>query len=429
MKRCIKAFFLAVLLVLFPLSSVWGGDGTFIWNIAEYLNRVYGGVDPNAGLTVFPVLNIPMGGSSQSMGGAFAAVSNDISFLEFNPAGSSMLQNTELAFFHNNWVSDVNMEGIAYTTRFGNLGIAGGVKLLYMPFTEYNLFGERVSGGNYSEGVATLNASYNFFSGYYFPGVSFGMNLKGAYRLMPDFTDYEDSIIIGSGRANSAVMVMADIGALTRFDFFKRYASREKNASAALVIRNIGPTSLGHPLPTAINAAISYKPIRPLTLALDFTQPINLQNFSESERLYLAFGVSANVTNFLTMQGGFMLKSGSNRLTIGSSINLNRIALDVNYTLDMLTQSQTIQPLNRISLGVRLDLGDRGRRELSDRVDELYFLGLEAFSRGNLGDARSCWEEALRLNPRFEPARESLVMLTEREDLIQRVEDLYRFGF
>jgi tetratricopeptide (TPR) repeat protein len=363
------------------------------------------------------------------MAGAFSAVSSDISFLEFNPAGSSMLQNTELAFFHNNWISDVNMEGIAYTTRFGNLGLAGGMKWLYMPFTEYNIYGERVSGGNYSEGVGILNASYNFFSGYHFSGVSFGMNLKGAFRLMPDFTDYEDNLIIGSGSDNSAMMLMADIGALTRFDLFKRYASRDNNASAALVIRNIGPPSMGHPLPTAINAAISYKPIRPLTLALDFTQPINLQNLSESERWYLAFGASANVTNFLTMHGGFMLKTGSNRLTIGSAINLNRIALDVNYTLDMLTQSQFIQPLNRISLGVRLDLGDRGRRELSDRVDELYFLGLEAFSRGNLVDARLCWEEALRLNPRFEPAIESLAMLEEREAILQRVEELYRFGF
>jgi cytochrome c-type biogenesis protein CcmH/NrfG len=59
----------------------------------------------------------------------------------------------------------------------------------------------------------------------------------------------------------------------------------------------------------------------------------------------------------------------------------------------------------------------------------LYFLGLEAFSRGNLADARLCWEEALRLNPRFEPARASLSMLEDREDIIQRVDDLGRLGF
>ena len=429
MKRSKKAVLLAVLLVLSPLSSVWAVDETVIWNIAEYLNRIYGGIDPNAGLTAFPILNIPMGGRSQSMAGAFSAVSDDISFLEFNPAASSMLENTEIAFFHNNWIADVNVEGVAYTTRFDNFGISGGLKLLHMAFTEYNVYGERVSGCYYSEGTAILNASYNFLSGYNFPGVSFGMNLKGAFRLMPDFTDYFDNIIIDSGMDNSAMMLMADIGMLSRFDFFKTYVSREKNASAAFVMRNIGPPSMDHPLPTVFSAAISYKPIRPLTLAFDFTQPINLINYSESERWYMAFGASANVTKFLSMSGGFMFKAGSSRFTIGSALNLNRMALDVNYTLDMLTQSQAIQPLNRISVGVRLDLGDRGRKELSNRIDDLYFLGLEAFTRGNLADARLCWEEVLRLNPRFEPVMESLAMLEEREALVERVEDLYRLGF
>jgi hypothetical protein len=244
---------------------------------------------------------------------------------------------------------------------------------------------------------------------------------------MPDYTDNYENIITGSGMSQSSVMGMVDIGLLTRFDLFKHFASRERNASAALVIRNLGPPSMGDPLPTALTAAISYKPIRPLTFAFDFTLPMNLMDFGLSERPYAAFGVCANVTNFLSMRTGFLYKAGSSRITIGSAIILDRIALDVNYTVDMLTHFR--QPLNRVSLGVRLDLGDRGRRQTSDMVDELYFLGLEAFSRGNFADARLCWEEALRLNPRFDPARESLVILDEREALTERVEDLYRFFY
>lgn len=426
MKFCKPAAVLAVCLMLFPCLSAPAADFQDTYgNIADYLNSIYG-IDDNAGLTAFPVLSIPMGGSSEGMATAFSAISDDISFLEFNPAGSSMLEKTELAFFHNNWIADTKIESIAYTTRFNNIGLAAGAKWLYLPFTEYNIYGDRVSNGYYSEGAAILNFSYNFFGRYYFDGVSIGVNLKGAFRAMPDYTDNYDTIIGGSGMSQSAVMGMADIGLLTKFNLLKTYAAREKNASAAVVVRNLGPPVLGEPLPTSVKAAISYKIIRPLVVALDFTLPLNLMDASLSEMPYGALGFSVDVTKFLSMRAGFLYKAGSSRLAVGSAVKLDKIALDVNYTLDLLTQ---LQPLNRVSLAVRLDLGDRGRRQLANRVEELYLLGHEAYSLGNIDDAIACWEEALRLDPGFDPAKEGLAMLEDREDLIQRIEDLFRLDF
>jgi hypothetical protein len=424
-------FFLTIVLIFSPFFSVFATDGQDTYgDIADYLNDIYG-IDDNSGLTAFPILNIPMGGRSEGMAGAFTALSDDISFLEFNPAGSSTLSKTELAFFHNNWIADSKIEGIAYATRFGNLGIAAGAKWLYMPFTEYNMYAERVSGGYYSEGVAILNASYNFLSGYYFSGLSLGMNLKGAFRIMPDYTDTTDqvmdgSVISGSGLSQSAVMAMADIGMLVRFNFLKGYNAREKNASVALVIRNLGPPVLDEPLPTVATAALSYRPFRPVTFAFDFSLPLNLTDFDLSEKPYGSVGLAVNVTNFLSMRTGLMVKPGSGRIALGSAVKLDKVALDLNYTMDFLTQ---LQPLNRISLGMRFDLGDGGRSELVGKIDELYFLGLEAYSQGNTADARLCWEEALRLNPRYEPAKEGLTMLEEREGINKRIEELYKLDF
>ncbi|MCL2196159.1 MAG: UPF0164 family protein [Treponema sp.] len=415
----------AVFLVFFSLSSPLSAADfqDDYGNIADYLDGIYNS-DGNTGLTSFPVLNIPMGGRSEGMAGAFSAISDDISFMDFNPAGSSMLNKSELALFHNNWIADTKIECAAYATRFGNFGFGAGIKWLYTPFTEYNYYGERVSNGYYTEGVAILNASYNFFSGYYFSGLSLGVNVKGAFRTMPDYTDDFSNVISGSGLSNSAAMIMADVGLLTRFNLFKSYVSRDRNASAAVVIRNLGPPALDEALPTVINAAISYKPIRPLVIALDFYLPVNLLDINLSESPYAALGISANITSFLSMRAGFMYKPGASRIVVGSAVNLNKISFDINYSLDLLTQ--LMQPLNRISLAVRLDLGDSGRGQLAERVDELYLIGLEAFSRGNIQDARKCWEEALRINPKYEPARESLSMLEEREKLRERIEDLYR---
>jgi hypothetical protein len=395
-------------------------------SIADYLNSIYG-PDENAGLTSFPVLNVPMGGRSEGMAGAFSAVADDISFIEYNPAGSSMLPHTELAFFHNNWIADTKVEGAVFASRIKDLGFGAGAKWLYTPFTEYNIYGDRVSKGYYSEAVAALNVSYNFLSGYYFSGISVGANLKGAFRFVPDYTDADDlgnntgSLIAGSGSSQSAAMVMADAGALVRFDLLKLYSAREQNTSVALVLRNLGPPAMGDPLPTVAVAALSYKPLRPLLISFDFLIPMNLQDISLSEKPYWAAGLSASVTNFLSMRAGLMGKAGNVRITIGSAVKLEKISMDINYTLDLLTQ---LQPLNRVSLGVRLNLGDGGRGAMAARVDDLYLAGLEAYARGDYAQARQFWEDALALNPKFDPAREGLNILIHSQSVQDKINEM-----
>jgi tetratricopeptide (TPR) repeat protein len=363
------------------------------------------------------------------MAGAFSAVADDSSFMEYNPAGSSMLSQAELAFFHNNWIADTKVEGAVFASRINNLGFGAGAKWLYTPFTEYNIYGDRVSKGYYSEAVATLNASYTVFSGYYFQGVSVGANLKGAFRFVPDYTDADDlgnntgTLIAGSGSSQSTAMVMGDIGVLTRFDFLKPYSAREPNTSVALVARNLGPPAMDDPLPTVITAALAYKPLRPLLISFDYSIPLNLQDVDLSEKNYWALGFSAAITNFLSMRTGLMAKAGNVRIAIGSAIKMEKIALDINYTLDLLTQ---MLPLNRVSLGVRFDLGDGGRGTLAARVDELYLTGLDSYSRGNFAEARQHWEDALALNPKFDPAREGLNILVHAQSVQDKIDEMQR---
>jgi len=99
--------------------------------------------DANTGLTAFPTLQIPMGGLYEGMGTAYTAVLNDSGFIEANPAGSSVIDYTELAVQHNNWIADANMEGVVYTIRYNDLGIGFGGKFLYVPFTGYNEWADR----------------------------------------------------------------------------------------------------------------------------------------------------------------------------------------------------------------------------------------------------------------------------------------------
>jgi len=403
-----------------PLAAAIDLNEDVYGSISDYLLEVYG-IDDNQGLTALPVLDVPMGGRSEGMGTAFTAVSDDVSFIEWNPAGSSMMARTELAFYHNNWIADTKVEGAVYTIRTGNLGLSAGGKWLYLPFTEYDQYGDRASKGYYSETVGILNASYNLFSGYYFTGLSLGANLKGAFRFVPDYSDDEGQLISGSGLDQSAFAPMVDLGLKTRFNLFKFYYSRERNASFAAVLRNFGPAVMDDPLPTVAVAGLAYRPLRPFLFSFDFSVPLNLSDPALSEDPYWALGFSATVTKFLSMQTGLMVKTGNFRFSIGSAVLMDTLSLDINYTLDLLTQ---LQPLNRISVAARFDFGDLGRADRADKVESLYLTGLEAYAQGELEEALKNWDAALKLDGSFDPAREGRAAILGLHALETRIGEI-----
>jgi tetratricopeptide (TPR) repeat protein len=432
MEKLKKPLFCAFFLLVFtyPGAPV-DFDPDDKGSLTDRLRDLYG-ADDNAGLTAFPVLNIPLGGKAEGMAGSFSAVADDVSFLEWNPAGSSMLSKTELAFFHHNWIADAKIEGAAFASRFGDLGFAAGGKWLYTPFTEYNLNGERASKGYYSEAVAILNGSFNFFPGYYFSGVSLGANLKGAFRLVSGFTDSGDqdrhagSPVSGSGREQSAVTAMADLGVLTRINLLKFYNSRERNLSLALVFRNLGPPAKEDPLPAVAVTGVSWKPLRSMLLSFDYSFPLNLTDFNLSKKPYWAAGLAVQASSFLSLRCGLLSGSGNTRIAVGSAVELKKLSLDLNYTLDLLTQ---LTPLNRVSLGIRFNLGDQGRADREAKAEALYLQGLEAYARGELEEARHYWEETLKTAPHFEPAAEGLSLIARSQALMERIDEMQSLDF
>jgi hypothetical protein len=362
--------------------------------IANQLN-----IDQNAGQTTMRSLLIPMGGLDESMGTAYSAVAKDSSYFESNPAAASLLDYTELSVFHNNWIADTKIEGAVYTIRYKNFGIGIGGKWLYVPFTATDDYGDQVGAGYYSESMLGLNMSYDFFPSFYFSGLSVGATGKMVYRSMPTVDDGSTSTA-----GNSALGYMVDLGLLSRFNFLKTYSSRTKNFSVALTLKNFGPPVYGDPLPTIASVGLAYSPIRPVTLSLEATQPIDLIDLSASEAFYASGGVLVQCTDFFSFQGGLLIESGNPRITIGSSFDIDLAKITVNYTLDLTTQ---LTPLNRISIQAAFSLGDLGRADIAKKVDTLYLNGLDAYSRGEVDSAISLWEEALGLDPSFDPARES----------------------
>lgn len=417
MKR-IRVLAVSLLAALAPVLSGAQALPSVYESIASLFD-----IDLNAGLTRMLITRIPMGGLAEGMGMAYTAVAADSSFLELNPSASAVQDFTELSLYHNNWIADTRIEGAVYTLRFGRTGFSLGGKWLYLPFTEYNDYGDRLSSGYYSEALLIGNASVHLFPGYYFYGIAVGANVKLAYQSFPDFADENGIVQAGSGFSQSALAVMADFGLLTKFNLLKYYASRKKNVSVGLALKNLGPPLQGDPLPTVATLGLAYSPLRPVTISSDVSVPINLVDFSKSENPYWSVGTQFVLTDFLSMQAGLQVKGANPRLSVGTAVDFNPLTLFVNYTLDLTTQ---LTSLNHLSVQARFRLGDMGRAAKAAKVDELYAAGLEAYARGEIERAVSYWTEVLALDSSFDPARDALRAAQSTLQLRQDVLDIRR---
>ena len=408
MKRFITA---VTLIILSAVSGIHASDFEDYYSTITAIEALTG--DLNTGTTVFPLLKIPSGGKAESMGTAQTAVPADASSVWYNPALSSRLDLTELSFLHNDWISNTNIESVNYSRRVEDLGFGAGAKFLYLPFTEYDEWGESIAKGYPMEAVVAANASYNLFRSYYFNGVSAGLSLKAGYRSIP----------VQFQADQSSLAIMADAGLFTSFNLLKFYDSRDKNFGIGVAFRNAGVETLGEPLPSMLSAGISYSPVRPVLIAVDFNLPVSFYTAYPAENWYLSGGFDAALTDFFSFQGGFNWMGGNPRISLGSTIDTEQVAFNLNYTLDMTTSSDE---LDRFSIEAKLKLGDEGRYETRILVDELYIAGLEAYASGDLQKAINFWEAALDADSSFTPAEEYIASATRSIELLERMQELNR---
>lgn len=400
-------------------------------SLSEIFYETYG---QNEGTTTFRSLLIPIGGRSESLGNSYTGLCDDISFFDYNPAASSILEQTEIAVFHNSWIADSKLETIAASTRFGNFGIGSKLSCFYVPFTEYDAFGTKISGNYYSETTLCLNASYTICPGYKFKGVSIGGNIKGAWRSIPDYANNDTGEIISrSGLSQSALAFIADGGLIFQFNFAKFYNSRQANLRIGISATNFGIAITGFksengicvdsPLPSSIGLGISWKPIRPITILAEFRQPVNIFEPKEYQLFWFGSGLEISITDFFEVLTGFQLKGGNPHFSLGTEFEVFKIRMNLNYSLDL---TSSFNPVNRISLSAKIKLGDKGRKAIQDKVENLYNQGINFFAKGNFSEAIECWQETLRLNKFFDPAKTSIKIATEYQNMLDEYKETFK---
>ena len=428
MKNIYKRFKFIFILALLT-SSVYSLDISDVSDVFTDLGYI--GSSQNEGTTSYRSLLIPVGGRSESLGSAYTGLCDDAGYINFNAAASCILNETQASAFHNSWIADSKMDTIVYTTRIDNMGIGFQAGCLYMPFTEYNLFGERVNTSYYTETNFAANISYNFLAGYDFKGFALGATVKTVFRSVPDYTDNDtDSIKTLSGLAQSGVGIMADVGLMLQFNFLKYFASRTPNVRIGLSAQNLGAafTGLGSssgiklddPLPTYFAAGISCQFLPIITATFDIKQPVNLFHVTDYQLFSVSAGVILAFTKHFSLLAGAEIKGGNPRFSVGSELQLSNARLNFNYSLDL---TSSLNPVNRISLSAKILLGDRGRAERQKQIDELYLKGLEYYSNAEWEKAIEQWELVLKINKRYDPAILGIESAKSQIDMYARVRE------
>lgn len=395
--------------------------------IARYSDAFSSLEGQNEGTTSFRSFLIPSGARTESIGTALTSVWEDISSIEYNPSVTSLINDTSIVAYHNMWIADSALETLAGSGRIGNLGLGAMLRCFYIPFSEYNAMGNISSSSYYTETMAMFNASYTFFQGYKFKGLSIGANLKTAWRGVPNYADENGAIIPESGLSQSSLALALDFGMLFRFNAGKFYSSREPNFSIGLSALNAGcaitgftsKVQLDDPLPTTLQFGISYRPIRPLFFSLDFKQPVNIFDIKEYQMWSLAFGVAVRPVEFIEILSGFLIKGANPRISFGLDFMLQeKFSISANYTFD-LTSSAT--PINRVSVSLKLTFKDSKRAAIQKAVDSLYQEGLIYYKNEEFEKAISVWKEALALDKHFDPALDGIKNAQKMLTLYERI--------
>ena len=146
-----------------------------------------------------------------------------------------------------------------------------------------------------------------------------------------------------------------------------------------------------------------------------------MRNFSKSERASAAAGAEIRITDFFALQAGFLLKGVNPKISLGSSLEWKKMIFNAAYSFDL---TSSLNPVNKISLAVKMDLGDEGRQKREKEADKLYTEGMHLYAQGEFEKAIEKWRQVLELYPRFDPAKKGIATAQNTLALHKRIRDI-----
>lgn len=161
-------------------------------------------------------LKLDVDARATGMGGAYTALSDDISSVYWNPGGLAVKFEDQVFFSHTNWVADIYHEyfAVSKVMSFGTMAFSASVLHMdEMEVTEEETFGP--TGETFTNSDIALGLTY---SNNYTDKFSFGMTVKYLRENLYEYSVNGMSVDVGS-----------------------QYNTQWKNLTIGMALRNFGP--------------------------------------------------------------------------------------------------------------------------------------------------------------------------------------------
>jgi hypothetical protein len=253
----------------------------------------------------------PLSTRATGMGGAYVAVADDLSSMEWNPAGLSLLTPNILntSFEHVFSFADVEYEELTMGQSLGD-NYGGGAQLLYrhMPDIDNDLEDESP--------VKVYDIAGMLGYGFQLSNFSVGLNLKFFQ------TTLGDNVLFGEA---------VDLGFLVFF--------MDRKISLGVAIQNLGPDVNYDSLPLNVRGGFAYKDVfgenkeHGVVLGLELNQPLdNKLNLEVGGEYWYRSMFGARV-GYKQQMGGDDLQSDNpaERISFGASVRWSDLQLDYSF--------------------------------------------------------------------------------------------------
>jgi hypothetical protein len=339
-----------------------------------------------------PMLKMVYGSRALSMGGAYVSLSDDIFYIDENPAGGDHRSVLRVSALHQEWVADTNYESIRIGTGFGNSFYLGlGFTYLYLPFTHYDLYGSSGASDTVSQSLGILNAGYHLRR----LNMTIGANAKLYYYHVPE-----------SLAADQSYMLMAfDAGLLKRTNLLKSYVGPEPSLSFGLAVRNIGVSDEVDNLPMEVHGGISYRPMRPLLISSQVAVPLY-------EPIYGGVGVEYDFARTVYINAGVQIKENP-MLGVGFGYRQKDLRVNVSYT-------PSLAFYNMMSITVSYAFGEYRRQMEMEKVEQLLQQAFEYFNLEMYEQSLKVLDEVLDLDPHNRRAHNLREIVLTQLDLSEK---------
>ncbi len=256
------------------------------------------------GTTAMDFLRMGVSARSAATGEAFSAVSDGPVSSYYNPAGLSRTENFQIAGMHSEWFQDLRYEYLGLALPVGRRG-GVGVSFSYLTFGSIRGFSET------DQPLGDISAYDMAAALSYGHGLTDDLSLGLGIKTVGEKLDNVE-----------AFGFAADVGIQFRMNRFLTGVS----------VTNMGPSMKyeisSSPLPTTVNAGISYCPF-----SSDLAFMIGSEIPFKGKPSFGA-GLEYSYNNLMVLRGGYSTESdfgGGSGLSFGGGINLSSHSLDYAY--------------------------------------------------------------------------------------------------